>query len=458
MYKNLDKYWTETFLQLSMALPLAVSFLAEMAMNITNNLIIARLGSLELAALGISGGLLFGFLYICLNLVSMVNVKVAEAYGRDDHESMAHITRQGLVLSLLIAIPSIILGWHMDKVLIFFGQKSDVALLGKSYMQSAVWVFIPYMWFFILRGLVVTLNKGRIVLFITLIAIGLNFIANYMLVYGKWGMPMMGVSGSGLATTLICWGMFIALGLYIYVSKNFKHYYVFQNLKKIDWPLCWDLFYLGLPVAGMILVEMGIFYAVALTMGYIGTNELAATQIVMNYMTTIFMIPIAFTHMVSIRVATNLATKSFNEIKLSATLALIFVGSFMLIAAFITYCYAANIPLLYLDPLKGDQVKVIELAASFLAVCAIFQFFDGLQVVAGGCLRGLKDTKIPFLAASFGYWVIGFPLGWVLCFWLGYGSLGIWWGLAAGLFITSLLLVYRFYHKVFLMEKSNFNL
>ena len=423
--------------------PLAAAYLAEIAMGITDMLFVGRLGSVELAAVGLASSVLFEILIVAIGLVSIIAVLAAEARGAGSAEGVRRVVRQGFLVALILGIPGTIIGLKLAPVLAMTGQDPQVIVLADRYLQAAAWSIIPYLLFVVLRSFLAALSRAGSVMFVTVTAIGINALLTYGLVFGKLGMPALGVAGAGWATTITIWLMLAALVIHSITSRHFRHFHLYAPGLRVDGPLFKEIFRLGAPVAGISLLESGMFVAVSIFMGVLGASWLAANQIMFNVLAVAFVIALALGEASGVRVAHGLGAGAPHKMRQSAFIGVGLGTAVMTFSACVLWLFPQQIVSVFLDLDDAGNADVLASAVILAGIAALFQVFDGLQAIASRALRGMKDTLVPMWIASIGYWVLGVVGGWVLCFPLGYGATGLWWGLALGLSVTALALLWR---------------
>ncbi|MDA9008622.1 MATE family efflux transporter [Alphaproteobacteria bacterium] len=434
----------ESLALLKIAWPLAIAYLGEMAMFVIDVIIISRLGPTELAGVGLSSTLAFEGSVLAVATLSIVGVLVSQANGRGDNVAIAHRLRQGLLVALLMSIPVILFLTNLEPVLVLFGQDPEVIKISNRYLFYASWSFIPGLCFLVMKDFLAALSKTIPVMVITIVAIALKAALSYVLVFGVGPFPDLDVAGAGLATTIVSSFMFVIICLYCYFQKEFRALALYTGSWSIDWGLWKRIFRLGLPIGFIAVFEAGLFAFVALSMGAIDPNALAANQIVFNFVGMAFMVTMALGDSAAIRVAFHLAREDPLSARRAGVLSLIMATINMGLAAAIYMTWGSAIPALLLDTSSPDSQPVIAYAAAFFFIAAFFQLGDGLQAVASRALRGMEDTTVPLCIAAFGYWAVGALSGYVLAFHLDYGAEGIWVGLAFGLTVTAVLMVSRF--------------
>jgi MATE family multidrug resistance protein len=429
---------------LVIAAPLAAAYLAEIAMMITDMAVVGRLGSVQLAAVGLAGNLMFEVMLFGMAIVSIVGVLVAQAIGAGDADSGTHHLRQGLWLATALSIPGTLLCWNLAPLLALTDQDPAVLAFTESYLHAAVWCFLPSLWFVVLREFVAALSRPLSVMVITVAAVALNAALTYGLVHGAFGLPALGVAGAGWATSLVCWAMFAALAWHITRAARFKPYRVFNALSRLDPVACRQILTLGLPLGGLALMEGGLFAVTAILMGVLGAEALAANQIVITVIAVTFVMAMALGEAAAIRVAYGMGAGDPAQAQRAGLLGIALGVLIMAASACVLLAAPEALAGLFLD--RGDPAnrEVVEVTAGLFVIAALFQIFDGVQAIASRALRGLRDTFAPMWIGGLGYWGFGIPGGYLLAFVFGYGASGLWWGLALGLSVTAVMLAWRF--------------
>lgn len=426
------------------AVPLAGAYLAEIAMMITDMVIVGRLGSVQLAAVGLAGDLMIEVMLFSMAIVSIVGVLVAQAIGAGDAETGAHHLRQGLWLATVLSIPGMLLCWNLPPLLALTDQDPAVLAFGESYLHAVVWCFLPSLWFVVLRGFVAALSRPQSVIMITVAAVALNALLSYGLVHGAFGLPALGVVGAGWATTIVCWVMFAALAWHVTRAVHFKSYRVFTALGRPDLAVCRQILVLGMPLGGLALMEGGLFAVTAILMGVLGAEALAANQIVITVIAATFVVAMALGEAAAIRVAYGIGAGDPAQAQRAGLLGIGLGVVVMAAAASVFLAAPETLAGLFLDLDDPANREVVELTAGLFVIAAVFQVFDGVQAIASRALRGLRDTFAPMWIAGLGYWGFGIPGGYLLGFVFGYGASGLWWGMALGLSVTAVMLAWRF--------------
>ncbi len=424
--------------------PLAAGLLAEMAMSFTDMVVVGRLGSLPLAAVGLGANLLVAATLVAMGLLSAVGVLTAEAHGAGDDAAVARIVHQGFFLASVISVPVTVAGYFPAPLLRRLGQDPAVIALAQDYLRAAVWSFLPYLYFTALRNFVAALSRARAVMAVTLAAVVCNLALNWLLVFGGPGLPALGVAGSGLATSIVCWLMAAALGLHAARAPAFRGYRVFGRGWGIEPGLLAGILRLGVPMGLVQAVETALFSGVTVLMGVLGATALAAHNVAASAASIAYMIPSALAQATAMRVARAMGEGALRRARGIGVLAMTVGMAYMGAVAVVMWAAPRTIAALYLDRADPANADTLALAVLLLGIAAVFQVVDGIQVIAGGALRGLKDTTLPLLVGLVCFWAIGLGGGWLLAFRLRLGGPGLWWGVALGLAVAAGLLGWRF--------------
>lgn len=429
---------------LSLAVPLAGAQLAQAATTFVDTVMMGLLGSSTLAAGGLGAAVFHSLVLISTGIISAVSPLVATAYGANQPGVVGKVVRQGLWLAVGLAIPVALLIWSADSWLLRLGQEASTVSLAQPYLRSIAWGVLPALGFALLRSFVTALSQPRPVILIMLAGTVFNIGANYVLMFGKLGLPALGLAGIGWASTISLWGMFLALALHILTQPRYRVYHLFQSLPRIERRIFLELMQVGLPIGVLSAVETGMFTITTFLMGQLGTAILAAHQVAMQTAIITFMVPLGISLATTVRVGQQLGQQDPSGARLAGKVGISIGALFMSMMGILFWLFPDRIVSLYLDINNPANAEVVALAKQFLRVAALFQLVDGIQVSAAGALRGLKDTRIPMLIGIIAYWGIGLTSGYLLGIQLQLGGVGLWWGLAIGLAIAAIILTWRF--------------
>ena len=430
----------------TLALPLILAQLAQNTLSFIDTLMVGRLGNEALAGIAL-GSTVFSFVFLVLSGVTLaVSPLVAQAHGAARPDESGRAVRQGLWLGLLLFAPAFVLFWNAEPLLLRLGQDPATSALSAAYLRAISWGLLPALGTTALRGLLEGLGVTRPIMLFSLAGVGLNIVANNALMFGRFGFPALGLVGTGYASSLVYAMIFLALALY--VTLKFGRYRIFKDLRRPDFTMLAELVRVGLPIAFTLGFEVSMFATTAFLMGLLGSAQLAAHQIALQSASVTFMVPLGLAIATSIRVGQAVGRGDADGARRAGYVGIAGSVLFMCVSA-LTFWLAPRFVIgLYLDLGASANSEVVALATGFLALAAAFQIFDGLQVSASGALRGLKDTRVPMFITLFSYWFVGIGSGTLLCFSLGLGGRGLWFGLVFGLATAAALLVWRFYHAV----------
>jgi MATE family multidrug resistance protein len=433
---------------LQLAGPVVAAQLAQTSMGFVDTIMVGRLGEEALAGVALGNTVFFFFLIVCLGVLQAVGPMVSQAHGAGEHTSIERSVRQGLWLGVVLAVPAVLLLWNIAPVLRLAGQPDATVTAAQGYLRAILGGFLPALWFMALRSFVEGLARPLPVTIITFFGVALNVGANYVLMFGAWGIPALGLEGTGWASTLVFWFLFMALALFVVRIEPFARYRVFSSLRTPDVAYFREIVRIGWPIGVSSGIESGLFVLTALMMGMLGTTPLAAHQVALQCAAFTFMVPLGVGIAGSVRVGQAVGRDRLDDARRAGYASMLLAGTFMVGAALLFWTAPNAIVGLYLDPSIPGNADVIALAVSLLGIAALFQVFDGVQVAAMGALRGLKDTRGPMIIALITYWGIGLSTGYVLGITLQWGAEGLWWGLVIGLAAAALLLSLRFRRRI----------
>jgi len=421
---------------------MALTQLSQIAMMTTDLAFIGRLGGDAIAAAALAGTIYFVSFTFGMGLMSAVAPLAAQAFGAGDAALVRRSLHAGLWAGLIVALPIMAFPLQGETILLALGQAGEPARLAQNYMFGLAWGVAPALWFMALRSFMGAVNRPEPVLWITLAAIPINALLVYPLLYGAWGLPALGLFGAGLATSLVNLGSFLA-GLWFTTRKApFRDYHMLARLWRIDWSLMRQILVIGAPMSLAFLLEYGLFSTAALLMGLIGTAPLAAHQVALQIVAILYMIPYGISMAATVRVGHAAGRHDADGVR-RAGLTAIAIG--VALAAVLTAAVVGarfTIAQFFLG--RGEDNATVTLASTLLVIGATFFITDALQTVTNGALRGIKDTRIPLLFATIGYWLVGFPASYALGFHTPLGAAGIWVGLSIGTATHATLLILRF--------------
>jgi MATE family multidrug resistance protein len=329
----------------------------------------------------------------------------------------------------------------LDRLLLIIGYDPALAAEIGRYLAAIRWAAPAFLAFGVLRALLAAAFRARTVMIVLVLGIPANALLNWVLIFGHLGMPALGIAGSGWATAII--QSLMALGLAALLLLMPLHTPIRVSRRVLE--QIGQILRLGLPIGGLIALEAGVFMTTGILAGLLGADALGAHQLVINFASLSFMVPLGIGQAATVRVGFELGAGAPTVARRAAIVALGLGASFMAATAVLIWMFPLAIADLYLDLDDPANDGLIAIALRLLRVAALFQIVDGVQAIAAGALRGYRDTAVPMAIAAFGYWGIGFAGGWALAFPFGLGAVGLWWGLALGLAIVAVLLTARLY-------------
>lgn len=435
----LSKFFAESRQTLALAVPIMAGQVSQMLMGLVDSAMVGRVGVTPLAAASFANNVVSVPLVFGIGLLTCLSVRVAQSHGAGDHRESGEHLRHGLVLATVMGAFLTLLVWLLSSHLHQFGQEPAVAEEARPFLLLIGWSIVPAMIALGLKQFSEALGHPWPPTVVLLAAVPLNVFLNWIFIYGNLGFEPMGLEGAGWGTLLsrifACLVMAIYVAMYSDIRPSLPRYWVYP-LRSARFA---SLLVIGIPASLQILLEVAAFSGGAILVGRLGAQALAAHQIALSCISTIFMLPLGLAVASTIRIGqalgrgelTRVRSIGFSSFGMSLTL--------MMTTALCLWIFGRSIAGAFVsDP------DVARLASRLLMVAAIFQIVDGLQVVSAGALRGISDATVPMVVCFLAYWVIGIPAGYYTTFVLGWGAVGIWYGFALGLFIVAVTLVARF--------------
>jgi multidrug resistance protein, MATE family len=430
---------------LVLAWPLILTNVSQMLINTTDVLLLGRLGPDALAASGLGTGIVWALMLFGIGLVAACSPMIASERGRMLHSvrDVRRTVRQTMWAAVTIAIPIMILLWFAGPLMIFAGQPERLANETGAFIRALEWVMIPALLTTTLRNFMSALERPGWILIIGIGGVFANALINWVLIFGHFGVPPLGLIGAGIGSSIVTTLMFLATVIVIMRHPKFRRYHLFGRFWRADWQRYRAIWRLGFPISLQLGFEATVFAAAVFLMGYISTASVAAHTVAIQIASMTFMVPMGIAQATTVRVGKAYGSGDISGITRAGWAGFGLGVGVMVVMAVVMWIIPRPLAALFLDPEMAGNVAVLDLAVGFLSVAAVFQIVDGAQVVGAGMLRGLHDTTAPMVFALFGYWVIGIGVGTFLAFGAGLDGIGIWIGLATGLAVVSLLMVWR---------------
>ncbi len=447
---NLQKYTSEFRYNFRLAIPVMIGHLGHVLVGLADNIMVGRLGAAHLAAVSLGNSFVFIAFSLGIGFSLAITPLIAEADGENDVDKGRKLFQHGLILCSILGVSMFLLLLIASPVMRYMDQPEEVVELAIPYLGIVAFSMIPLMVFQGYKQFTDGMSSTKYGMNATILANVVNVLLNFMLIYGFWIFPRLELVGAAYGTMISRIVMMIFIIWILNTRKKFKPFFVWLKINEIRKELFTKIIGLGFPTAMQMLFEVGVFTAAIWLAGSIGTVDQAANQIALNISSMTFMIAVGLGVTATIRVGNQKGLKNFTELRR--------VSISIFLQVFIIECFFALAFILLKDILPIiyiDNETVVNTAASLLLIAGLFQLSDGFQVVVLGALRGLQDVKIPTLITFIAYWIVGFPISYVLGKVLGYGSQGIWIGLLAGLTVSAILLYIRFnYLTNKLIEKN----
>ncbi len=433
---------------LTLAIPLAGVQLSQAAIGFVDTLVMGRIGLETLAAGGLAALTFSVFLYTTSGVLMGVSPIVATAYGAGDKQQIDRVVQQGCLLVVALTIPMSLLIANFDILMRHLGQAETTVVLGNTYLDIMVWGFFPALGFALLRSVVAAMSHTRVIMSIAIGGTLINISGDYVLGFGKFGFPQLGIAGLAIASVIAIWAMFITLVAYILTHKELKTYRFFRQIYRVDRQILLSLLRVGIPIGVATALEIGLFTIVTYLMGLLGTEVLAAHQVVLQTIAVTFMVPLAMSYAATIRVGQEIGQNGLLGATRSGYIGAAIGLGFMLIMAAILLLFPQQIIGIFIDTSDPRNANVVTLATGLMTIAAISQILDGPQKIIMGALYGLQDTRIPMILSFLSFWGVGLASGYWLGFYTSLGGSGLWIGQSIGIAISAVMFFWRFHHLV----------
>ena len=425
---------------LILAYPVMLSQLGQVAVGVADSMMVGRLGAVPLAAASLANSIFFVIMMFGIGISMGITPLVSVADGKGKFKRISRVFSHGLWINLTASVLLITVILGLSQGLHFLSQPEEVVVLAVPYLFIITASLLPMMVFQTFKQMAEGLSQTKQAMYITVFANLVNVFLNWILIWGKFGFPEMGLNGAGLATLISRILMMVMMGGYILSSPRYKKYHLKLRNKQASLPMYSRILKIGIPTGFQFIFEVSAFGTAAIMMGWIGVNALAGHQIALNLASISYMMATGLATAGMIRVSNQIGKGNLKAMREAGLVVFGLVMGFMFLCGILFFSFRFFLPTLYID-----DPEVISLSASLLIIAGLFQLSDGVQVVGLGVLRGMEDVKVPTLVTLMAYWVLGLPLGYVLAFHFGFAEKGIWYGLLIGLSITAVMLFYRFH-------------
>ena len=460
---KLTNYTKEFNYNWQLAAPVMLGMLGHTFVSFVDNVMVGQLGTAELAAVSLGNSFMFIAMSLGIGFSTAITPLIAEADAEKNFNKGKSSFKHGLFLCTLLGITLFLIVFFAKPLMYFMKQPSEVVELAMPYLDLVAISLIPLIIFQAFKQFSDGLSMTRYPMYATIIANVVNVILNYLLIFGKFGFPELGIVGAAYGTLLSRLIMWWYLWYLLKGKEKSKEFVTNIKLFVLDKMMLKKILNLGAPSAMQMFFEVAIFTAAIWLSGLLGKNPQAANQIALNLSSMTFMVAMGLSVAAMIRVGNQKGLKDYLELRRIAFSIFLMGLLFAVCFGLLFLAFHNQLPKLYVDlgDAKNlmDNSEVVGIASTLLLAAAIFQISDSIQVVVLGALRGLQDVKIPTIITFIAYWLIGFPIS----FYLGkeetYGSFGIWLGLLAGLSSAAILLYIRFHYltKTLILQKEKKN-
>jgi multidrug resistance protein, MATE family len=431
-------------LTLRLALPLSIAEVGWMSMGIVDTIMVGRLpdSAVAIGATGLGQSLYHSVAIFGSGLLLGLDTFVAHAYGREDLNDARLSLVNGLFLALALTPVLMFVVSFWPALMSRFGISVELVGPMRPFLSALNWGTLPLLAYFALRRYLQAVNVANPIMFALISANIVNLIGDWALIYGHLGFSAMGIAGSGWSTCIAriyMAGVMVVTLLWVEAKRALPGW---VDALRVDARRVWALLKLGTPAAAQIILEIGAFSGATALIAKLGPVPLSGHEIALNCAALAFMVPLGISSAAAVRVGQQLGRRDAPGAKRAGWSAILLGTTFMTCSGLVFVSFPTVISRLF-----SPDPDVIRTGARLLLVAAAFQLFDGVQTVATGALRGSGDTKTPMLANFVAYWLIGLPVGYFLCFTLGWGALGIWIGLCGGLMLIGSALLFAWHQR-----------
>ena len=441
-------YTREFKYNIKLAYPVMIGMLGHTFVQFVDNVMVGQLGTAELAAISLGNSFVFIAMSIGIGFSQAITPLIAEADGAKKDKDISGIFEHSFLICIILGIVLFLLVFLNRNLLYSMNQPVEVVELASPYLFWVSFSLISIVTFQSFRQFADGLSFTRAAMYSTLVGNTINVILNFVLIFGFWIFPKLGVEGAAIGTLISRLCMLTFIIFYLKLHKKLSKYIKRFFPTKVEIERVKKILYLGLPSALHSFFEVAFFISAVWMSGFIGKNSQAANQIALNLSSMTYMVALGVGVAAMIRVGNQRGMMNYRKLREVAisTLLLIIIIDFFFCLIFLIF--NDLLPLLYLDPSNpsnlNDVNEVLTIASKLLIVAGVFQLFDGIQAVVLGALRGMQDVNKPAIIIFFSYGILGFPISYFLGFHTSLAIVGIWIGLLSGLFFSSLFLFLRF--------------
>tara|TARA_Y100000294_G_scaffold176925_1_gene200736 strand:+ start:569 stop:1930 length:1362 start_codon:yes stop_codon:yes gene_type:complete len=441
MTRTLASPKTELTGLLALGLPIILTQLMQIGNNTVAIVMMGRVGSREMAAIGLGGAFMIFVYLLCLGIMTSLSPTIAQHFGAGRERDIRRFFQQGLWMALGVSVMAFFLLREMGRVMLWMSVDPEVVPLVQDYLDIVSWSMPAVCYYLALRFVCEGIGHSQPMMMVSLLTLPVALVGNWALIFGHLGFPALGVRGAAWNLVLVMVLNTLGLLLYLALSRRYRSRHLFASFA-LPGAEIWALLKLGLPIAGTLVLDSGFFSMIALLMGQLGHVALAAHQAAINYVTVVFMIPVGLSSATMARVGQSIGRGDQRQARRRGLLGIGVGVTLVLPSVLLALLLPGSIVALY-----THDASVTLVAVTLLTVAGLFQLFDAVFITAQGALRGLKDVTGPLWISLLCYWLCGLPIAWFLGIQQGLGPIGLWYGMALGLGLTALLLGLRFHTK-----------
>lgn len=440
---------------LKLAIPLALTGIVGASASFFETLFLAHVDQQTLAAGALVSWLYGTFAVILFGTLSSINVLISHKHGANDQTGISLVVRDGLFLAILLSIPAFILFWNMAPIFLLFGQSPSIVLLAKSYLHALAWGLLPNFIAIALFEFIIGLGNTRLIMIFTVFGVSLVVFFSYILIFGKLGLPALGIAGAGWGMTVSYWIIAVVVSIYVLTNKDYKKY--FRHFINRNQPsFLWELLQVGVPMGTMYCFEVAFFFALTLIMGSLGSQLLAANQIALQYLGALMSVIFSIAQAITVRMGHLIGAKEYNAAKHAAYVGTLISASLMGVIAICFWVFPSFLISADFDVHNPKNAEIVSEIKILFSISAVFQILEAVRISLFGALRALKDTNFTLLTSIMSFWCIALPIGYLLATYFQLGGEGLWYGMVLGAASSVLLLYWRFRSKMhhYILHKS----
>ena len=441
---SLSNIISETARSIRVALPLIASELIFAFGGFFATILLSDLGNDILAAHSLAWNIYFTVIVFSIGVLFSVSILVSQSFGARDNRSIRICFSQGILLAIVSSPIMMLITWFCPIILVWTGQDPTIVKLATEPLRSLAWTMLPLNIIVVMQHFLMGINKAYLVTMMSAFILPLQIFFFYIFLFGKFGFPKLGLAGVGYGITASYYIVAIPFFFYLLLAEKFKQYELNKKLFRVDLKILFEFIRLGLPLGFLFSIEMAFFAAVAIMMGRLGTNILAAYQISYQYLMIGLVILFALIQATTVRVGTEVGRNDRRSLRLAAIIN--FVIALVLMSLFgMAYIYFPKLVIGVNIDVKSTALKeLVTIASEFLFVIGILVLANCIRLISTGALRGVKDINIPTMIVFAGFWLVAFPCSYLLGFEFGFKGVGILWGIVVGVLFSGLILLFRF--------------